>query len=214
MQTPDPSDDSYFASMTDKQRKIYESALEIFAEKGFSGSSTGEIAKKAGVAEGLIFKHFKNKKQLFQKIAFMVVEKTILPLTVARTKKILEEDYDNLAVFLNLFYNERLDFIKKHRTFLRIIIQEITIDTELQNFAKEQFSQKMYPLVEQFIVRHQARGVLVKLEPAVIIRMVMSSFLGYSVVRFILSPDDDWNDQEQIQSMIRILCDGLVAKKV
>ena len=206
------SDDVYFSGMTEKQRKIYESALEIFAEKGFSGASTGEIAKKAGVAEGLIFKHFKNKKQLFQKIAFMVVEKTLMPLTVQRTKKIFEADYPDIRVFLNLFYNERLDFINKHKTFLRIIIQEMSFDPDLQNFAKDQFMQKMFPMAENFIKRHQKKSVILPIEPAIIIRMVMTSLLGYAIIRFILSPDEKWNDKKQIEIMINILCDGMIKK--
>ena len=212
MDDKNASDDLYFSGMTEKQRKIYESALDIFAEKGFSGTSTGEIAKKAGVAEGLIFKHFKNKKTLFQKVAFMVVEKTILPLTVQRTEKILAEDYTDLRIFLNLFYNERLDFIKKHKTFLRIIIQEISFDIELQSFAKAQFEQKMFPLVEDFIKRHQTKGMLRSMDSSIIIRMVMSSFLGYAILRFILSPDEKWDDQIQIESMIDILYNGLIVK--
>ncbi|MDH4262439.1 MAG: TetR/AcrR family transcriptional regulator [Spirochaetia bacterium] len=213
MDNNDYSDELYFSGMTEKQKKIYESALEIFAEKGFSGTSTGEIAKKAGVAEGLIFKHFKNKKLLFQKIAFMAVEKTILPLTILRTKKILSENYTDLRFFLNLFFNERLDFIKKHRTFLRIIIQEMSFDAELQNFAKKQFTEKMFPMVSEFIKRHQKKGVIIDLDPSIIIRMVMSSFLGYSILRFILSSDEEWDDDMQIKSMIDILCNGLIKRK-
>lgn len=38
--------------MTEKQKKIVQASIEVFAEKGYAGSSTSEIAKKAGVAEG------------------------------------------------------------------------------------------------------------------------------------------------------------------
>ncbi|EMG01892.1 transcriptional regulator, TetR domain protein [Leptospira borgpetersenii str. 200701203] len=34
------------------QKKFFLAAVEIFAQKGFSAATTGEIAKKAGVAEG------------------------------------------------------------------------------------------------------------------------------------------------------------------
>ena len=47
--------------MTDKQEKILQAALELFAKEGFKGTSTNKIAKKAGVSEGLIFRHFENK---------------------------------------------------------------------------------------------------------------------------------------------------------
>ena len=50
--------------LTEKQKKIIVSAIQSFAEKGYSATSTSEIAKKAGVAEGTIFRHYKTKKDL------------------------------------------------------------------------------------------------------------------------------------------------------
>ena len=54
--------------MTEKQNKILTNALELFAEEGFHGTSTNKIAKAAGVSEGLIFRHFKNKEGLLNAI--------------------------------------------------------------------------------------------------------------------------------------------------
>jgi len=54
--------------MTEKQIKILESALELFAREGFKTTSTSKIAKHAGVSEGLIFRHFKNKEGLLEAI--------------------------------------------------------------------------------------------------------------------------------------------------
>jgi len=52
--------------MTGKKENILTAALELFANEGYSATSTNKIAKKAGVSEGLIFRHFKNKKGLLQ----------------------------------------------------------------------------------------------------------------------------------------------------
>lgn len=54
--------------MTEKQQKILSTALELFATEGYSATSTARIAKVAGVSEGLIFKHFKNKDGLLQAV--------------------------------------------------------------------------------------------------------------------------------------------------
>lgn len=50
--------------MTDKQQKILEVALELFAKEGYNAVPTITIAEQAGVSEALIFKHFKSKKGL------------------------------------------------------------------------------------------------------------------------------------------------------
>jgi AcrR family transcriptional regulator len=54
--------------MTDKKEKILKAALHLFAEEGFKSTSTSKIAKWAGVSEGLIFRHFCNKKGLLHAI--------------------------------------------------------------------------------------------------------------------------------------------------
>ena len=50
--------------MLSKKDKILAAALELFANEGYNATSTNKIAKAAGVSEGLIFKHFENKKGL------------------------------------------------------------------------------------------------------------------------------------------------------
>ena len=61
--------------MTEKQEKIIEAALELFSKNGFHATSTSKVAKHAGVSEGLIFRHFKNKNGLLAAIAKMAEEK-------------------------------------------------------------------------------------------------------------------------------------------
>ncbi|MGL1885607.1 MAG: TetR/AcrR family transcriptional regulator [Reichenbachiella sp.] len=54
--------------MTEKKEKILRTALELFAKEGFKSTSTSKVAKYAGVSEGLIFRHFKNKEGLLEAI--------------------------------------------------------------------------------------------------------------------------------------------------
>jgi TetR/AcrR family transcriptional regulator len=49
----------------DRRRSIIDAALQLFAEKGFNGTRTKEIAQKAGISETLIFQHFKTKEALY-----------------------------------------------------------------------------------------------------------------------------------------------------
>jgi len=45
-----------------KKDAIIEAATRLFATKGFNETSTAEVAKEAGVAQGTLFYHFKNKE--------------------------------------------------------------------------------------------------------------------------------------------------------
>jgi AcrR family transcriptional regulator len=51
-----------------KKQSIILAATRLFAEQGYDGTSTFQIAKKAGVTEPLIYYHFKGKDDLFSHI--------------------------------------------------------------------------------------------------------------------------------------------------
>jgi len=55
------------ARMSSDERKaaIIQAVRQAFAEKGFHGTTTKELAKAAGVSEALLFKHFPTKESLF-----------------------------------------------------------------------------------------------------------------------------------------------------
>ncbi len=79
--------------MTEKQRKILDTALELFAQDGYNSTSTNKIAHEAGVSEGLIFKHFGSKEGL-------------LDYLVEEGVSIMNTELDNLLQIDNI--NERL----------------------------------------------------------------------------------------------------------
>lgn len=58
----------YSGIVTNRKEKIINAALELFANDGYNSTSTKKIANKAEVSEGLIFKHFNNKKGLLDAI--------------------------------------------------------------------------------------------------------------------------------------------------
>ena len=52
----------------ERRLRIMETALDLFASKGINGTSSNEIANKAGVSIGTFYSYFENKKTLFLEI--------------------------------------------------------------------------------------------------------------------------------------------------
>ncbi len=48
-----------------RKEAIVEAVQDVFAEKGFDGTTTRELAKAAGVSEALLYKHFQSKESLY-----------------------------------------------------------------------------------------------------------------------------------------------------
>lgn len=52
----------------DRRSQILAAALDVFAELGFHGARTRDLAEKAGVSEALLFRHFPTKEDLIRAI--------------------------------------------------------------------------------------------------------------------------------------------------
>src|ERR687889_817967 len=52
----------------DRRLQIALTAMRLFSERGFRGTTTKEIAQAAGVSEAIIFRHFATKEELYTAI--------------------------------------------------------------------------------------------------------------------------------------------------
>ena len=51
-----------------KKKLIMETALELFAKKGFDATSMSQVAQKAGISKGLAYNYFKSKQEILDSI--------------------------------------------------------------------------------------------------------------------------------------------------
>ncbi len=51
-----------------KKKNLIDTAVRLFAEQGYDGTTTLQISREAGVTEPLIYYHFKGKEELFTHI--------------------------------------------------------------------------------------------------------------------------------------------------
>lgn len=65
----------------DARDRIVESALTVFAQRGFDGATTREIAKEAGVSSALIHHHFKDKESLWKLVGQRISEEFVEAIT-------------------------------------------------------------------------------------------------------------------------------------
>jgi AcrR family transcriptional regulator len=61
----------------DKKKKILESALKLFVEKGIDNTSTSLISKEAGVATGTLYLYFKTKVDLISELGTSIQEESL-----------------------------------------------------------------------------------------------------------------------------------------
>jgi len=50
------------------KEKIFDASVDLFSKKGFNDVTVREIAKQAGIREGSIYNHYKNKEAILDAI--------------------------------------------------------------------------------------------------------------------------------------------------
>src|SRR5579864_981418 len=52
-------------SAPDRKKQILEVATRLFAQQGYAGTTTRQIAAECGVTEAILFRHFPSKEELY-----------------------------------------------------------------------------------------------------------------------------------------------------
>ncbi|MCG6168572.1 TetR/AcrR family transcriptional regulator [Leptospira sp. FAT2] len=198
------------------QKKIFLAAVEIFAQKGFSAATTVEIAKKAGVAEGLIFKHFKSKKELLLRLAMPIMEGFIAPITLRRLNVIFSQEFSSLEQFLNAVFEERIAFIAKNRNLLRIILQEAFINPDIQGVLERVFKERLSPIIKERLRKFQESGLIADIPLDSAFRLIATNLAGYMMLTEIFyqpKTEDGWDREAEMKRTIEFIAGGLAPKK-
>ena len=116
-------------SLTDSKNKISNVALSLFIKKGVKGTTTKEIARKAGIAEGTIYKHFKSKDALALELFTRNLDRLREKLLENTTN--LTDPKDVVKVLIQNFF----DFAKSEPKAYSYIMEAHF--TELKKISKE-----------------------------------------------------------------------------
>ncbi len=120
------------------RRALIDAAVELFVEKGFSGTPMREIASRAGVAPGTAYKYFPEREQLllaFFEMKFVDAE--------AATRALPGFDSYGLKEKLQAFVEFLLSEYLEEREFVALALRTL-IDAPLQSIGA------MQPLKERF----------------------------------------------------------------
>ncbi|WP_147535062.1 TetR/AcrR family transcriptional regulator [Bacillus marasmi] len=199
--------------LTDKQKQILLAAIDSFSEKGYAATSTSEIAKKAGVAEGTIFRHYKTKKDLLMAIVAPTMAKFLAPFIIKDISKVLKTDYDCFEDFLRAMIENRKVFLQQNLSLFKIILQELPFQPELQAQFKAHILPTVYDRIKGLIKHYQQNGSIIEIPPYSVVRLIASTIFGYLIGRYLLFPEIDWDEEAEIERTIQFIMHGLATKE-
>lgn len=199
--------------LNDRQMRILEAAVDMFGEKGYAATSTNEIAKRAGVAEGTIFRYYKTKKELLFAVVMPTLTKFIAPFFIqVFAKEVLEAEYDSYEQFIRKVTQNRFEFVKKHFPMLKILMQEVPFQPELKNEVQQLFEKELYSRIENIVGYFQQQGQVIEMPKPTVIRLTVSTIVGFLITRFLLLPEQQWDDEAEIEYTIQFILHGLTPR--
>ncbi|KXY30433.1 TetR/AcrR family transcriptional regulator [Bacillus mycoides] len=206
------------ATNTDKrnerQMRILEAAVDMFGEKGYASTSTSEIAKRAGVAEGTIFRYYKTKKDLLFAVVMPTLTKFAAPFFVqAFAKEIFKTEYESYEILLRVIIQNRFEFAKKHFPMIKILIQEVPFQPELKSEIQQLIETELLVHFKKLIAKFQEEGEIIELPPSSVLRLTLSAVLGLLLTRFLLLPEEKWDDEVEIENTIQFILYGLTPRR-
>lgn len=117
-----------------KREKILQTAMNLFIEKGVQSTSTASIAKKAGVATGTLFHHFKTKEELVHELYNLMFNSLIK----FHKKKFKDEQtpYDRLKQLWYLNIEWGMKHVEYANFLERYAFHFYASDTAMQDASK------------------------------------------------------------------------------
>ena len=123
--------------MNKTKRKIFETSMKLFAEKGYEATSIEEITATVGVAKGTLYYHFTSKEEIFD---FLVEEGIKL---LQNSVDIKTAKYNNYLDKIKAIILIQIKVVNKYEDMITILLTQF--------WGKGKRNQKCKDLVYEYI---------------------------------------------------------------
>jgi len=139
-----------------KREKIMESALDLFSQNGFEGTSLGQIAKRAGTHKQLISHHFGTKDKLWREIVNLELKDGVELLNAVKMTTAIEGPEAGLRQFID----EYILWVSKKKAIHRLIFFDSQVDSERFRWFTEKHTIPSHKVITDIIRQAQSAGVV------------------------------------------------------
>lgn len=188
-----------------RKARIAHSAAILFAEKGFSGTKTREIAEKAGVSEALIFKHFPSKEDLY---AAILAEESPVPQLLAKVRGFAEDQKDE-DVFRTIAKTIVEGAPDSH--LMRLILFSALENHELSDMFFQNHIKVFYDFLASYIEQRSQEKAFKSLPPMVAARAFMGMLIYHRLLSVLFRAELPQSSEEIVNTFVPIFMQGLKA---
>ncbi len=189
--------------------KLLEAAIKLFAEKGFNGTTTKEIAEKAEVNEALIFRHFSTKRDLYGAI----IEKKIFEEPGIEITLETHKDSKDDALVFTAIATRMFDRCGKDPSFMRLLHFSALEGHDLSDMFFETYVEYINMLIYDYIETRIKEGALRNVNPLYASKAFIGMVVNQIIAQELFGEKKRGKiDQEQlIATFVGIFLNGIKA---
>ncbi|WP_030707363.1 TetR/AcrR family transcriptional regulator [Streptomyces sp. NRRL F-2580] len=189
------------------RQKLYEAAVTLIAEQGFSATTVDEIAERAGVAKGTVYYNFASKNDLFEELLRHGVG--LLTVSLRTAAEETEARGGSRVEALDAMIRAGLVFIDRYPAFTQLYVAELWRTNRAWQSTLMVVRQEAVAVVEKVLREGVERGELsaeidVPLTAAAMVGMVLVAALDWQSFQSERSLDD-------VHSALSLLLRGRVS---
>lgn len=195
----------------DRRRQLLRVAIDSFAQNGFSGTKTKDIAAAAGVSEAILFRHFASKEDLYhaildEKEAAMGAEQWYLEMNE------LAENRDDRGLFRHVA-RQLIRSFREDAAFHRLLLYASLEGHLLADLFHERFGLPMGDFLSRYIIQRQKEGAFRECDPGAAVMFVVGSTIHYAMARHVLGAKKFGPTEEVIvEQFVDLIVGGLGAR--
>jgi len=156
------------------QQKLLDAAVEAFSENGFKGTSTRDIAERAGVHHPLITYHFKNKDQLWRAAANHIFKDFTRSLAQSLEKNKDMCPKERMARMISAY----VKYARSQPALHKVMVQEASYPNPRLDWLIERHLKPLFDATFGMLVELQKLGVAPPGDPALLFNMIRLSSGG------------------------------------
>lgn len=194
-------------SEDDTRQRILKSALHLFAKKGFSATTTKDLALVANTSEATIFRHFATKKDILIQVT---TEGWIEILTDLLTELSEMGNYSAVAHIMR----RRMLNLRHNKDLLKVCFVEVQFHPDLRDKIQSEIIEKMTDVAETFFQSAIDKGIYRNINPRIIAQVFLGMFTiaGFSDDTIIEETSAPQALQEMAEGIADIFLNGVLVK--
>jgi TetR/AcrR family fatty acid metabolism transcriptional regulator len=190
----------------DKRRLLLDSAVKVFARKGYHAARVGDIAEEAGVAYGLLYHYFESKEDVLRSV-FRETWRALIE-TIKSVEEVEDEPHEQLRKVAEIL----LRSWHRDPDLVRVLVLEVTRSQLLAEEMDEIVAS--FAAIQEIVERGQADG---SIRPDLDARL--ASYVFYGAIDELLTgwvlgrlPDSDEDLARAEHTVVEIVTGGLASE--